>query len=131
MQAVVKTPHIEISIRGAAIPPKLINVLREEYGKKLSLVEDQDEKFIDVFETKWFKSMKSKMTPGVYIRICRKKKGLTQRQLGEALGGIPAQNISGMERGTRAISLAMAQKLSAFFQTGVEKFIAGTTEGAA
>ena len=36
MQAVVKTPHIEISVRGAAIPPKLMNVLREEYGQELS-----------------------------------------------------------------------------------------------
>ena len=131
MKAIVKTPRIEISIRGAAIPPKLINILREEYGKKLCLIEDEDEQFVDVFETKWFKSMKSKMTPGVYIRICREKMGLTQRQLGEAIGGIPVQNISGMERGRRAISMAMAKKLSAFFQTGVEKFITGTTEGAA
>ena len=29
MQAVVKTPHIEISVKGAVIPPKLIEVLKE------------------------------------------------------------------------------------------------------
>jgi hypothetical protein len=34
MQAVVKTPHIEISIRGAAIPAKLMSVLKEEYGQE-------------------------------------------------------------------------------------------------
>jgi hypothetical protein len=32
MQAVVKTPHIEISVKGTEIPPKLIKVLKEEYG---------------------------------------------------------------------------------------------------
>jgi len=29
MQAVVKTPRIEISVRGAAIPPRLMDVLKE------------------------------------------------------------------------------------------------------
>ena len=35
MQAVVKTPRIEISVRGAAIPPRLMEVLKEEYGPEL------------------------------------------------------------------------------------------------
>jgi len=30
MQAVVKTPLIEIIVRGAAIPPRLMDVLKEE-----------------------------------------------------------------------------------------------------
>jgi hypothetical protein len=54
MQVVVKTPRIEISIRGAAIPPKLIDVLKEEYGQELSLVEDEGDELFDVFETQWY-----------------------------------------------------------------------------
>jgi len=39
MQTVVKTPRIEISVRGAAIPPRLMDVLKEEYGPELNLAE--------------------------------------------------------------------------------------------
>ena len=36
MQAVVKTPRIEISVRGAAIRSRLMDVLKEEYGPELA-----------------------------------------------------------------------------------------------
>jgi DNA-binding XRE family transcriptional regulator len=123
MQAVVKTPRIEISIKGVVIPPKLIDVLKEEYGQDLNLVEDDGDELVDVFETQWYKGVKEKMTPGAYLRIYRKNKKLTQIQLGEALGGIPRQHISNMEQGRRAISLKMARKLSALLGVPFEKFI--------
>jgi hypothetical protein len=44
MQAVVKTPRIEINIRGSAIPRKLIKVLQEEFGPDLNLVEENNGK---------------------------------------------------------------------------------------
>lgn len=123
MQAVVKTPRIEITIRGAAIPPKLIDVLKEEYGQELSLVADDGDELVDVFETQWYKGVREKMTPGKYLRIYRENKGLTQIQLGEALGGIPRQHISNMEHGRRSISLKMARKLSSILGAPLEKFI--------
>jgi DNA-binding XRE family transcriptional regulator len=123
MQAVVKTPHIEISVRGAAIPPKLMNVLREEYGQELSLVEDDGDELVDIFETQWYKRVKEKMKPGSYLRIYRENKGLTQLQLGEALGKIPRQHISNMEHGRRSISLKMARKLSSLLGVPLGKFI--------
>ena len=123
MQAVVKTPCIEISVRGAAIPPRLMDVLKEEYGPELNLVEDDGDNLVDAFETQWYKGMKEKMTPGTYLRIYRENKGLTQRQLGEALGGIPRQHISNMEHGHRSISLKMARKLSLLLGAPIEKFI--------
>ena len=123
MQAVVKTPLIEISVRGAAIPPRLMDVLKEEYGPELSLVEDDGDNLADVFETQWYKGVKEKMTPGTYLRIYRENKGLTQLQLGEVLGGIPRQHISNMEHGRRSISLKMARKLSSLLGTPIEKFI--------
>ena len=123
MQAVVKTPRIEISVRGAAIPPRLMDVLKEEYGPELNLVEDDGDNLVDAFETQWYKEMKVKMTPGTYLRIYRENKGLTQLQLGEALGGIPRQHISNMEHGRRSISLKMARRLSSLLGAPIEKFI--------
>ena len=123
MQAVVKTPHIEISVKGAEIPPKLMKVLKEEYGKELNLVMDGEDELVNVFETQWYKSIKGKMTPGKYLRIYRENKGLTQAQLGKALGGIPRQHISNMENGHRAISLKMARKLATFLGAPIEKLL--------
>ena len=123
MQAVVKTPLIEISVRGAAIPPRLMDVLKEEYGPELNLVEDDGDNLVDAFETQWYKGVKEKMTPGTYLRIYRENKELTQRQLGEVLGGIPRQHISNMEHGHRSISLKMARKLSLLLSAPIEKFI--------
>jgi DNA-binding XRE family transcriptional regulator len=123
MQAVVKTPRIEISVKGTAIPPRLMEVLKEEYGPELSLVEDDGDDLVDAFETQWYKGVKEKMTPGIYLRIYRENKGLTQLQLGEVLGGIPRQHISNMEHGRRSISLKMARKLSLLLGAPIEKFI--------
>ena len=82
MQAVVKTPRIEISVRGAAIPPRLMEVLKEKYGPELSLVEDDGDDLVDAFETQWYKGVKEKMTPGtVYVIIAGiTASGLPDRQ---------------------------------------------------
>jgi len=100
-----------------------MDVLKEEYGTDLSLVEVDGDELVDVFETHWHKGVKEKMTPGTYLRIYRENKGLTQLQLGDALGGIPRQHISNMERGQRSISLKMARKLSLLLGAPIEKFI--------
>ena len=63
MQAVVKTPRIEINIKGE-IPDKLMSVLEEEYGEQVQLSEDNDEEHVNIFETDWYRSIKSGMTPG-------------------------------------------------------------------
>jgi DNA-binding XRE family transcriptional regulator len=123
MQVIVKTPRIEISVRGAAIPPRLMDVLKEEYGSELSLVDNDGDDLVDAFETQWYKGIKEKMTPGTYLRIYRENKGLTQLQLGEALGGIPRQHISNMEHGHRSISLKMARKLSLLLGVPIERLI--------
>ncbi len=123
MQAVVKTPHIEINVKGEKIPPKLMKVLKEEYGKELNLLTDDEEDYINVFDSQWYKDIKGKMTPGKYLRIYRENKGLTQVQLGEALGSIPRQHVSNMENGHRAISIKMARKLSSILDAPIERFL--------
>ena len=122
MQAVVKMPHIKINIQGD-IPPKVISVLKEEYGKNVKLTGDTESDLVDIFETTWFKEIKSQITPGNNLKIYRENKGLTQNALGELLGGIPRQHVSNMENGKRSISLKMAKKLSEIFDVSVEKFV--------
>lgn len=122
MQAVVKTPHIEILINGD-IPEKLISVLNEEYGGQVRLSEDNSDELIDVFETDWYRSVRSGMTPGDNLRIYRENHGLTQTRLGEMLGGVPRQHVSNMEREVRSISLKTARRLAEIFQVSPEKFI--------
>ena len=122
MQAVVKTPRIELQIRGD-IPPKLISVLEEEFGDDLRLQEEQDDKIVHVFETEWYHQIKSSMTPGDNLKIYRDNRGWTQAQLGEKLDGLPRQHISNMERGLRPISRKMAKRLAQVFEVSPSKFI--------
>lgn len=123
MQAVVKTHRIKISIEGKVIPPRIIGVLKEEYGDDLKVVEDDDESLVNAIDTKWYKKTKAKMIPGDYLRIYRENKSLTQGKLGELLGGVPRQHISNMERGHRPISLKMARKLAKILNAPLEKLL--------
>ena len=122
MQAVVKTPHIELKIKGE-ISPKLISVLEEEFGPELLLEEDQGDQLVDVFNTDWYAQIKSKITPGDNLKIYRENRGWTQAQLGERLDDVPRQHITNMERGVRAISKKTASKLSQIFKVSPAKFI--------
>ena len=122
MQAVVKTPRIELQIQGD-IPPKLISVLQEEFGDDLRLEGEQGDEIVPVFETEWYRRIKSSMTPGDNLKIYRDNRGWTQAQLGEKLGGLPRQHISNMERGLRPISKNMAKRLAQIFEVPPSKFI--------
>jgi DNA-binding XRE family transcriptional regulator len=122
MLAVVKTPHIKIQIKGR-IPSKLISLLKEEYGSKVEISPNDNEKKIDIFQTEWYRNIKKKLTPGQNLKIYRQNKQMTQTELGAHLGGIPKQHISNMENGTREISKKMAIALSKLFEVSVEKFI--------
>ena len=123
MQAVVKTPHIEIAVNGR-IPKRLLTVLKEEYGAAVRILQDEDEHRVDVFQSEWDRGIKEKLTPGTNMRAYRENRDMTQIELGRLLGGIPRQHISNMERGTRAISKKVALQLSKIFEISVEKFIA-------
>ena len=122
MQAVVKTPRIELQIQGD-IPPKLISVLKEEFGDDLRLGEEQGDEIANVFETEWYRQIKLSMTPGDNLKIYRDNRGWTQAQLGEKLGGLPRQHISNMERGLRPITKNMAKRLVLIFAVPPSKFI--------
>ena len=122
MQAVVKTPRIEINIKGE-MPPKILVLLKEEYGKKVHITKDADDEYFDIVETDWYKKIKEEKTPGDNMKIYRKIHKITQEKLGEMLGGIPKQHVSNMENGSRPISKITAKKLAKIFNLSVERFI--------
>ena len=123
MLAVVKTPLIDIHIKGM-IPSRLVTVLKKEYGKKVRLTKEDDDELLDIFQTDWYKRIKKTLTPGTNLKIYRQNLGLTQAQLGEKLGNLPKQFVSNMENGIRPISKKTALKLAKIFKTSVDRFIA-------
>ena len=122
MLAVVKTPRTSVRIKGQ-ISKKLIEVLIAEYGKDIQFTRDPEDELVDVFQTDWYKKTKKTMTPGIYMKIFRENRNMTQAQLGKKLGGMPRQHVSNMENGLRPISKKIALKLSEVFDVSVEKFI--------
>ncbi len=119
MQVVAKTRHINIRIEGK-VPEVVLDVLKAELGDELHIREGEDE-YVDVTETDWYKSVK--LIPGEALRHYREMHGLTQDQLGGKLDGIPRQHVSNMENGRRAISVDMAKKLAAIFNTAPVNFL--------
>ncbi len=122
MQAVVKTPRIDVRITGE-ISEKLIKALEEEYGDDLIIITDPDEEFVGAQETSWYKNIKSELTPGQVLQIYRENAGLTQEALGKILGDLPKQHISNMENNHRKITLEMAKKLASVFNTSPARFL--------
>jgi DNA-binding XRE family transcriptional regulator len=116
----VKTPHIKISIDGD-VPAKIIKLLKNEYGDKVTI--DDDEEYLVVRDSQWYKNISGKMTPGDHMRIYRENLGWTQEKLGIKLGGVPRQHISNMEKGRRTISIETAKQLSKIFKKPVSRFL--------
>ncbi len=124
MLAVVKkhlTKQPLFEVRGR-IPTKVMEYLKEEFGKDIEVLED-DEEMLNIFDTDWYKEISSSTTPGEVLRIYRENAGLTQEKLGRRLGKFSRQKISDMERGKRNISKETAKKLSQIFNVPVERFL--------
>jgi DNA-binding XRE family transcriptional regulator len=121
MLAVVKTPRIDVRIKGD-VPSRLLQILKREYGSDLKLVDDDDIETVDFFQTDFYRETKMLMTPGTYIKIYRENQGWTQEQLGEKLG-VSKTFICDIEHGRRAVSKEAAKKLSRIFKIPLEYFI--------
>jgi len=120
MQVHVKTPHTKIDMTGD-IPEKIITMLKEVYGKKVT-VSDEDE-YINIVETEWYKKTKARIKPGDTVAFYRKMHKMTQKELGEKLGNFSKQNVSEIERGIRPISKKTAKQLSEIFNISLDRFI--------
>ncbi|HLF18848.1 MAG TPA: helix-turn-helix transcriptional regulator [Candidatus Omnitrophota bacterium] len=124
MLAVVKKSHTKekiFEIRGA-IPPDVVRFLETKYGQDLSVIED-DETYVDITQTPWYKKTRSRMTPGRTLKVYRERDHLTQEELGKRLGGLSIQKVSDLEHGRRGISKDLAKKLAVVFGTSTDKFL--------
>ena len=119
MLAHVKTRRIEIKMEGD-IPKKILSVLKELYGKRVIISDDE---YVNIEDSDWYKKMKKDMKPGDYMKIYRQNRKMTQTELGRELGGISKQNISHMERGIHGISKDNAKKLAKLFNVSPDLFI--------
>ena len=122
MQVAVKTPRIELKMKGD-IPERVILFLEEEYGVSLRQTADDGEDVVNALETDWYKRTMAAMTPGKALRIYRENAGLTQAALGERMGGIPRQHISNMENGKRPIGKENAKRLAAALHVNYRVFL--------
>ncbi|MCK5579646.1 MAG: helix-turn-helix transcriptional regulator [Candidatus Omnitrophica bacterium] len=123
MLAVVKTPRTNrkiLEIKGD-ISSRLIKYLHKEYGKNIIIKDDDD--YIDIATTEWYKKRNQEMTPGLALKTYRQRDKLTQKQLGQKLGKISCKRISDFENNRRSISKEMAKKFASFFGTSVERFL--------
>ena len=108
MLALVKKPHIEISIHGEHVD-ELLAWIRKKY--ELSVLTDEpDDKLVSIESTDYWKAME-KNRVGNLLAGARLKAGLTQAQLASELG-IRQNMVSDYENGRRTCSFAMAKRLS-------------------
>ena len=109
MLALVKKPHIEISIHGEHVD-ELLAWIKKKYDIAILADEPEDE-FVSIESTEYWREME-KNRIGNLLAGARLKAGLTQAQLAEKMG-IRQNMVSDYERGRRTYSDAMAKRLGA------------------
>ena len=108
MLALVKKPHIEISLQGDQIE-ELLSWIKEKY-EVIVLADNSDEDSIPIEDTNFWKEMQSNRI-GNLLTAARQKAGMTQKQVAEKVG-IRQSMISDYERGRRRLTKKMGEKLS-------------------
>ena len=121
MLAVVKTPHIDLKIRGK-LSLFMQEALRKEYGKKLVMKDEKEDEAVDFFQTRLAKKLEKEATPGDCLKIYRENLSLTQEALGSKIG-VSKNYVSDMENGYRKISREKAKILGKMFNISAEHFI--------
>ena len=109
MLALVKKPHIEISIHGEHVD-ELLAWIQKKYDLAV-LSNELDDELVSIESTDFWKEME-KNRIGNLLTGARLKAGLTQAQLASKLG-IRQNMVSDYENGRRTYSDAMAKRLSA------------------
>ncbi len=108
MLALVKKPHIELSIHGEHVD-ELLAWIKKKYDVTI-LAEDETDELVPVESTEFWKEME-KNRIGNLLAGARIKAGLTQAQLAKQLG-IRQNMVSDYERGRRTYSDSMAKRLA-------------------
>ena len=119
MLVVVNQPHINDFVISGTIDPAFLDSLKKKFGSSLTINEDD---YVDIESTDWYKDMKSMETPGDNMRTYRHILKLTQQELALKLG-TSKQHVSDMERGNKPISKKTAKELAKIFDTSPARFI--------
>jgi DNA-binding XRE family transcriptional regulator len=123
MQVHAKTHRIRVDISGEFIPAALMNAVKAVFSnEEIEVIDNEDEEYVNWFETEEHHDIAASTTPGDVMRTYRENRGWSQAKLGEKLGGLSRQKISDMERGHRRISGDTAIALSRVFGIPVERF---------
>ena len=108
MLALVKKPHIELSIHGEQVD-ELLAWIKKKYDVAV-LIDEETDDFLPIESTEFWKEME-KNRVGNLLAAARLKASLTQTQLAKKLG-IRQNMVSDFERGRRRYSDAMGKRLS-------------------
>ncbi|MCP3966240.1 MAG: helix-turn-helix domain-containing protein [Lentisphaerae bacterium] len=118
MLAVVKKPHIEITLKGEGAN-EIIGWISQKY--EVSILEDDapadNEQFVDIKETEWWQNNKHRVITGA-----RHKINMTQNELA-AQSGFRQSVISEYENGKRPLTLKAALKLAKVLETTPEHLL--------
>ena len=124
MLAVVKklrTKQKMFEVRGA-IPRDVVTYFKKRFGEAVTVVQD-DEDYVDITQTAWYKKRQAQATPGKTVQVYRQRDHWTQAELGQRLGGLSIQKVSDIENDRRGISKELAKKLALIFNTSTDKFL--------
>jgi len=105
------------------IPAPVLRILRNEFGKNLTVTVDEDEKILEsVFDSAEYKEFKKRISPADYIRTYRENAGLTQTALAEKLN-VSRAYICDIEHGRRDISKQFAKQVAGLFKISIAHLI--------
>jgi ribosome-binding protein aMBF1 (putative translation factor) len=116
MLALVKKPHIEISLHGEHVA-ELVDWIKKRFEVTV-LAEEPEDEFVSIESTEYWKEMEKNRVGNILVGA-RLKAGLTQAQLADKLG-IRQNMVSDYERGRRTYSDAMAKRISRTLQVKEE-----------
>ena len=124
MLALVKKPHIEISLHGEHVA-ELVDWIKKKFEVAV-LAEEPEDEFVSIESTEYWKQMQKNRVGNLLVGA-RLKAGLTQVQLADKLG-IHQNMVSDYERGRRTYSDAMAKRISQTLQVKEEHIKYGSEQ---
>lgn len=116
MLALVKKPHIEISLQGENVE-EVIEWIKKKYEVSILTSERTDR--VSIEETDFWKEMQSNRI-GNLLAGARLKAGLTQVQVAKKLG-VCQNMVSDYERGKRRLSPSMAKRLAKALKINIDR----------
>lgn len=100
-------------------PGRILTEVRKRYASYLVDEDALEDWTTSDLNQKILNSMK----PGDWLGHLREAHGLTQEELGRQLGKVSGSRVSDWEANRRAVSKAMAKKLSGMFNVSPDRFI--------